>query len=327
MCGRIVQATSPEEIAREFGAVLADARIFREWQPRWNIAPTSRALIILPGGATTNLTLTSARWGLVPHWAKDESLGNRLFNARAETVERLPSFRDAFKAGRAIVPIDAFYEWENPEHMEALGTPIPKKAPKQPWAFMPANGRRFALAGLASVRSRSDGPPLRTFTLITTEANAVVGSIHDRMPVMLDDAHQPDYRYMDPAVASIAPGIHPGSLVIFETTLPVGDTRGRFLPKLEAASSLVGDRDLFVAFSPERLYSGAALRNLATYPKLVGGVGPALGQIEGEALGARLLGGHGGAAAVAGRGSLGRRRRLGADADTPHRIKYRKLTR
>ena len=95
------------------------------------------------------------------------------------------------------------------------------------------------------------------------------------VPVMLDDEHQPDYRYMDSAVASIAPGVHSGSLVIFETTLPVGDTRGRFLPRLVEASGLTAAQDLFVAFSPERLYSGAALKNLATYPKLVGGIGPA----------------------------------------------------
>jgi nucleotide sugar dehydrogenase len=95
------------------------------------------------------------------------------------------------------------------------------------------------------------------------------------VPVMLDDEQQPDYRYMDAAVASIAPGVHQGSLVIFETTLPVGDTRERFTPRLEAASGLRADEDFFVAFSPERLYSGAALRNLATYPKLVGGIGPA----------------------------------------------------
>jgi nucleotide sugar dehydrogenase len=95
------------------------------------------------------------------------------------------------------------------------------------------------------------------------------------VPVMLDDEQQPDYRFMDAAVDSIGPGIHAGSLVIFETTLPVGDTRERFTPRLEAASNLTVEHDLFVAFSPERLYSGAALRNLATYPKLVGGVGPA----------------------------------------------------
>jgi nucleotide sugar dehydrogenase len=94
------------------------------------------------------------------------------------------------------------------------------------------------------------------------------------VPVMLDDAHQPDYRFMDSAVESISGGVHPGLTVIFETTLPVGDTRGRFLPRLEAAGGLIGDDDLFVAFSPERLYSGAVFANLATYPKLVGGIGP-----------------------------------------------------
>ena len=115
------------------------------------------------------------------------------------------------------------------------------------------------------LRATTDG------TAAARDADVVVLIV----PVMLDDDHQPDYRYMDSAVASIAPGVHSGSLVIFETTLPVGDTRGRFAPRLEAASGLTADRDFFVAFSPERLYSGAALRNLATYPKLVGGIGPA----------------------------------------------------
>jgi nucleotide sugar dehydrogenase len=95
------------------------------------------------------------------------------------------------------------------------------------------------------------------------------------VPVMLDDEQQPDYRYMDAAVDAIGPGVHAGSLVIFETTLPVGDTRGRYAPRLEALSGLRADEDFLVAFSPERLYSGAALRNLSTYPKLVGGIGPA----------------------------------------------------
>jgi nucleotide sugar dehydrogenase len=98
------------------------------------------------------------------------------------------------------------------------------------------------------------------------------------VPVMLDDTQQPDYRYMDSAVDSIAAGVHPGLTVIFETTLPVGDTRGRFAPRLESASGLKADRDFFVAFSPERLYSGAVFANLSTYPKLVGGIGPESGR-------------------------------------------------
>ena len=95
------------------------------------------------------------------------------------------------------------------------------------------------------------------------------------VPVMLDDHQQPDHRYMDAAVQSIAPGVTAGTLVIFETTLPVGDTRGRYVPLLEQATGLHADDDLLVAFSPERLFSGAVFRNLSTYPKLVGGIGPA----------------------------------------------------
>jgi nucleotide sugar dehydrogenase len=94
------------------------------------------------------------------------------------------------------------------------------------------------------------------------------------VPVMLSDDKQPDYRYMDPAVDSISGGVHAGLTVIFETTLPIGVTRGRFVPRLEAASGLKAERDFFVAFSPERLFSGAVFANLATYPKLVGGIGP-----------------------------------------------------
>ena len=115
------------------------------------------------------------------------------------------------------------------------------------------------------LRATTDG------TAAAREADVVVLIV----PVMLDAAQQPDYRYMDAAVASIAPGVHRGSLVIFETTLPVGDTRERFTPALEAASELRAEADFLVAFSPERLFSGAVLRNLASYPKLVGGLGRA----------------------------------------------------
>jgi len=95
------------------------------------------------------------------------------------------------------------------------------------------------------------------------------------VPVMLDEQHQPDYRHMDPAADAIAPGLHAGSTVIFETTLPIGDTRTRFAPRLGRASGLSAGDDFHVAFSPERLFSGAVLANLAAYPKLVGGITPA----------------------------------------------------
>ena len=114
----------------------------------------------------------------------------------------------------------------------------------------------------------------RDGTVAAREADVVV--IH--VPVLLDDEQQPDYRHMDAAVAAIAPAVHQGSTIIFETTLPVGDTRGRYVPRLEAASGLRADVDFFVAFSPERILSGAALQNLAAYPKLAGGIGQASGE-------------------------------------------------
>ncbi len=115
------------------------------------------------------------------------------------------------------------------------------------------------------LRATTDG------TAAAREADVVVLIV----PVMLDDERHPDYRHMDAAVGAIAPGVHAGATVIFETTLPVGDTRNRYTPLLEAATGLVAERDVFVAFSPERLFTGAVFRNLSTYPKLVGGIGPA----------------------------------------------------
>ncbi|MFN8629429.1 MAG: nucleotide sugar dehydrogenase [Chloroflexota bacterium] len=112
-------------------------------------------------------------------------------------------------------------------------------------------------------------------TLNAAEASAAADVVVLIVPVMLNEQHQPDYRYMDPAVDSIAPGVHAGSTVIFETTLPIGDTRKRFAPRLEQVSGLKAGTDFHVAFSPERLFSGAVLANLAAYPKLVGGTVPA----------------------------------------------------
>jgi nucleotide sugar dehydrogenase len=129
--------------------------------------------------------------------------------------------------------------------------------------------------GLVEAVAEAHASGRLTATTDGTGAARAVDVIVIIVPVMLDDRHQPDYRYMDAAVEAVGPGLHPGSLVIFETTLPVGDTRGRYVPALEAASGLLAEETLFVAFSPERLLSGHVFQNLATYPKLVGGVGPA----------------------------------------------------
>jgi putative SOS response-associated peptidase YedK len=115
---------------------------------------------------------TFLKWGLVPRWAKDPAVGNRLINARAETVTEKPSFRDAFKRRRCLVPLDGFYEWSR------------RGDRKRPFYFHMRDGEPFAVAGLWEVWE-GDGGPLETCTLLTTGANELLAPYHDRMPVIL----------------------------------------------------------------------------------------------------------------------------------------------
>ncbi len=172
-----------------------------------------------------------------------------------------------------------------------MGLPLAAQFASHGWTVIAVDIDEAVVAAINEGRSHVDDEPglaelvasahaegrLRATTnaaAAAREADVVVLIV----PVMLDAASRPDRRHMDAATDAIAPGIHPGSLVIYETTLPVGDTRDRYARQLAALSGLAaevdGDDGFLVAFSPERLYSGAALRNLATYPKLVGGIGP-----------------------------------------------------
>jgi nucleotide sugar dehydrogenase len=172
-----------------------------------------------------------------------------------------------------------------------MGLPLAAQFASHGWEVVAVDIDESVVAAINAGRSHVDEEPglaelvasahgegrLRATTdgaAAAREADVVVLIV----PVMLDASGRPDHRHMDAATDSIAPGAHPGSLIIYETTLPVGDTRGRYAPLLEAGSGLRaevdGDDGILVAFSPERLYSGDALRNLATYPKLVGGLGP-----------------------------------------------------
>ncbi len=166
MCGRYTLTATGQELAELFG--LPEAPVF---DPRYNIAPTQPVPLVRAGPGGRELVL--ARWGLIPHWAQDPSIGNRLINARAETVAEKASFRDAFRRRRCLVPATGFYEWHN------------QGGRKQPFHFRLADGRPFAFAGLWE---RWQGPEgaLESCTVLTTAANAVVRPVHERMPVLLD---------------------------------------------------------------------------------------------------------------------------------------------
>jgi len=161
MCGRYALHASPEVIALAFGLARVPA-----FAPRYNIAPASTVLIVRDNEAAM------ARWGLVPRWAKDPSVGARLNNARAETVAEKPSFRDAYRNRRCLLPASGFYEWK------------PEGGRKQPYYVYPSAGELFAFAGLWERWSGPDGV-LQSCAIITTGANERMAAVHERMPVIL----------------------------------------------------------------------------------------------------------------------------------------------
>jgi putative SOS response-associated peptidase YedK len=165
MCSRFTLRTSPQAVAKAFH--LDD---IPDFSPRYNVAPTQQVLAIrLQDGKRQSSFL---HWGLIPSWADDPSIGNRMINARAETVADKPSFRSAFKRGRCLVVADGFYEWQKAG-----------KA-KQPFHIRFKEDHPFAFAGLAEHWHRGE-QTIDSCTIITTDPNELMADIHDRMPVIL----------------------------------------------------------------------------------------------------------------------------------------------
>ncbi len=144
-----------------------------EPQARYNIAPTQPVAAIAAQGPSAERLLEPLRWGLVPFWAKDTAIASKLINARSETVQEKPSFKHALSRRRCLIPADGFYEWD--------------RKTKQPTHFRVRDGELFAFAGLYEEWHAPDGSSLRTCTVLTTQANALVAPIHERMPVILQN--------------------------------------------------------------------------------------------------------------------------------------------
>lgn len=169
MCGRFA-FYSPSEAAVALFGVQATAEV----HPRYNIAPT-QFVAAIRNSDDAERELVMLRWGLVPSWAKDPSIGNRMINARAETVAEKPSYRAAYRHRRCIVLADGFYEWQKAGDI------------KTPYFISLASGAPFALAGLwENWSDKESGDSLQTTTLITTAANDFMAPMHHRMPVILE---------------------------------------------------------------------------------------------------------------------------------------------
>ena len=177
MCGRYTLATPLGELVE---LLEADHVAMEEWPPRYNIAPTQDAPVLIAGDGGER-RLGTMRWGLVPFWADDPSIGNRMINARWETASEKPAFRQAWSHRRCIVPADGFYEWRKPDG---------GSGPKTPYWIHPREGRIVAMAGLwERWREGKSDEPLHTFTILTRAASEWMKPLHHRMPVLLAEDH------------------------------------------------------------------------------------------------------------------------------------------
>jgi putative SOS response-associated peptidase YedK len=180
MCGRFTLTVDPGELKEAFENYTFPT----QFAPRFNIAPTQPVLAI-PNDVKNAAVFFV--WGLIPSWAKDPSIGNKLINARGETVTEKPSFRGSFKYKRCLILADGFYEWK-----AEPGAKI-----KTPYFIHMKDRGPFAFAGLWDEWNSPDGGSIHTCTIITTEPNELMSTLHSRMPVILDAK---DYdRWLDPA--------------------------------------------------------------------------------------------------------------------------------
>jgi putative SOS response-associated peptidase YedK len=184
MCGRFVSSSTPEKIAEYFGAAF-DGETLGE---NYNVAPTNDIYAVV-AGPDGQPRLEVFHWGLVPVWAKERQLGQKMINARAETLATKPAFKGVFKKQRCIVPMDGFYEWSPGRP----GGPLTKagKPAKQPSYIHRLDGEPLAVAGLWSAwrdKAAPDAEWLHSAAVVTTGANATMAPIHDRMPVILPES-------------------------------------------------------------------------------------------------------------------------------------------
>lgn len=204
MCGRYAAAKDPDALVEEFE--VTESLVETPLKPDYNVAPTKSVYAVLSRAHDEEVVqrqLRIVRWGLVPSWAKDPSIGSRMINARSETVAEKPAFRRAFVKRRCLLPADGYYEWYTPQG-ENVPTTSKGKPAKQPFFIHRADGRTLAMAGLYEwwhdPSGSKDDPEswLLTATIITTSATDDVGRIHDRMPVVVSDKDWD--RWLDPTL-------------------------------------------------------------------------------------------------------------------------------
>jgi putative SOS response-associated peptidase YedK len=176
MCGRFTLTVDPGQLQEMFPWV----EVPQEFNPRFNIAPT-QPVAVVPNDGSNRLDFYN--WGLIPFWAKDPEIGNRMINARSETLAEKPAFRGSYRYKRCLVLADGFYEWRQE----------PGEKSKTPMYIQLKSKEPFAFAGLWDIWNASDGSEVRSCTIITTQPNSMMATIHNRMPVILKRDAYPEW--------------------------------------------------------------------------------------------------------------------------------------
>jgi len=208
MCGRFSLTLPVDAIGRLFGVEVESAPAL---VARYNIAPSQSVAVVRRRDETAARELALLQWGFVPAWARDPSSMRQPINARGETVESKPMFRDAFRKRRCLIPADGFYEWK------------PGAGGKQPWRIQRADNAPFAFAGLWDRWRGRDGQVIESCVIITTDANEAMRPIHDRMPVILDIGRFGRWLEASPVEASDLIEPYKGSLEMYPVSRRVND--------------------------------------------------------------------------------------------------------
>jgi putative SOS response-associated peptidase YedK len=235
MCGRYASSRKPEDLVEEFE--IDRVTVAETLEPDYNVAPTKDVYAVFdrvprdaPKGGSAERRLATVRWGLIPSWAKEMSIGSRMINARVETLADKPAFKRAFSRRRCLLPADGYFEWYPTEQLSKSGKPL-----KQPFFIRPADGGVLAMAGLYEIWRNQEiaedqpGSFVWSATVITTTAEDAVGRIHDRMPMLVEhnqysawlDATDTDASHLSELLVPAAPG----RLVAYPVSTQVNDHR------------------------------------------------------------------------------------------------------
>ena len=237
MCGRYASSRKPEDLVEEFE--VRTSKVDEALVPDYNVAPTKPVYAVLerspsardaPDPEPPERQLRVLTWGLVPSWAKDPSIGNRMINARMETVAEKPAYKRAFASRRCLLPADGYFEWYPTQQTGRSGKPL-----KQPFFIHPRDGGLLAMAGLYEIWRDPDRPeddPDRfrwTCTVLTTQAEDAVGHIHDRMPLMVEKDRwgawlDPTTKDKDALLGLLVPAA-PGALEAYPVSTAVSNVR------------------------------------------------------------------------------------------------------